>query len=259
MRKPFIIANWKMNKNVQESVEFAKTMQDAVPLGEDVGIAAQALALYSMRAAIGDSPLRIIAQNAGSQPSGAQTGEISIESLADAGVSHVILGHLERRLLFHESNEEIGKKVATALQFGVTPIICTDEEKIQVTIDGEQHYFFHQLTSILQGLSPKQMRRVIISYEPRYAVGAKQAASPDMAETACWQIRQSIADHFGAAVANEVRILYGGSVTPQNIYGIVSQPDVDGTLIGRASLNVQSFLQMVNCFQAAKQQKLTAI
>ena len=143
MRKPFIIANWKMNKNVHESVEFAKAIQDAVPVNGEVGIAAQALSLYSMKEAIGNSPLQIIAQNAGTQASGAWTGEISIKSLADAGVSYVILGHLERRLLFHESNEEISKKVATALRFGVTPIICTDEEKTLTEVNGELCYAFH--------------------------------------------------------------------------------------------------------------------
>lgn len=259
MRKPFIIANWKMHKNVHESVAFAKAVQNEMPVDTEVGIAAQAISIYSMKKAIGNSPLQIIAQNSSTQTSGALTGEISIKDLANAGASYVILGHLERRLIFHESNKEISKKVATALKYGVTPIICTDEEKSIMRAAGEEHYVFRQLTEIIQQLTPAQMQQIVISYEPRWAVGSSQPAKPNLAEDGCRKIRQSIADIFGKPVAEQIRILYGGSVNPQNIYQIVSQPDVDGALIGRASLDINSFLQMINCFRQVNQPTLTAI
>ncbi len=253
MRTPLIIANWKMNKNIHESVEFVKMICSQLPSNITVGIAGQALALYSMKQAAGNSRLQIIAQNAAAAVAGPYTGEISMQSLAEIGVSSVILGHLERRRLFHESNAEIAKKVLTALHLGITPIICTDEEQIPLEVDGQLHYAFRQLAPILQNLSPEQVQKLVISYEPRWAVGASQSAKPVLAETGCRQIRQSVADSFGTAIADQVRILYGGSVNQQNIDQIVDSPNVDGALIGRASLDVGNFLRMLNFLKVGKE------
>lgn len=259
MRTPLIIANWKMNKNVHESVEFVKMICNRLPANVTVGIAAQALALYSMKQAAGNSRLQVIAQNGAAAISGPYTGEISMQSLAEIGVSYVILGHLERRRLFHESNAEIARKVLTALHLGITPIVCTDEEQISLEVDGKLHHAFRQLAPILQNLSADQVQKLVISYEPQWAVGASQDAKPALAEVGCQRIRQSVADNFGATVADQVRILYGGSVNQQTICQIVGSPNVDGTLIGRASLDVNNFLRMLNCLQTKKKQKLTAI
>ena len=184
MRKPFIAANWKMHKNVQESVEFVDAIKGKLPDPQEVevGIAAQAFALPSMVQAADDSGLKIIAQNAAAEYSGAFTGEISLRGLADAGVSYVMLGHIERRHLFHEDNELVNRKVLAALQMGVTPIICTDETMVQKEVNGEIHYVFQQLMSVLRGVSLDQIKNVVVSYEPSWAVGYGQHANPVLAE-----------------------------------------------------------------------------
>lgn len=186
MRKPFIAANWKMHKNVQESVEFVDAIKGKLPDPQEVevGIAAQAFALPSMVQAADDSGLKIIAQNAAAEYSGAFTGEI--------------------------------------------------------------HYVFQQLMSVLRGVSLDQIKNVVVSYEPSWAVGYGQHANPVLAEEGCRQIRRTIADNYTYEIADKIRILYGGSVNPDNIGMIMNKPDVDGVLIGRASLDVDNFLRMVN-------------
>lgn len=258
MRKPFIIANWKMNKNVHESVKFVEEIKGKLPAEEEVGIAAQAVSLCNMKQSAGNSNLKIIAQNASGRADGPYTGEISMRSLIDAGASYVMLGHLERRRLFNESNEVIHQKVLAALRSGITPIICTDEEMVQTEVNGDIYYVFQQLKRVLTGVSPDQLAKIVISYEPSWAVGSSHTANPEVAEDGCRQIRQSLADIYSYDVADKVRILYGGSVNPQNIQEIMSKPNVDGALIGRASLNVNSFLQMVNC-QSAPTIKASAV
>lgn len=252
MRKPFIAANWKMHKNVAESVDFVKQIKDKLPNEKDmeVGIAAQAFSLPSMVQAAGKSGLKIIAQNAGAEYSGPYTGEISLRGLYDAGVSYVMLGHIERRRLFGETNEDVHKKVQLALQRGVTPIICTDETMVQQEVNGEIHYVFHQLMTVLHGISLDQVKQIVVSYEPSWAVGAGQHANPTLAEEGCRLIRRTIADYYSFEIADKIRILYGGSVNPNNIGAIMAKPNIDGVLIGRASLDVDNFLRMI---EAAKQ------
>lgn len=248
MRKPFIAANWKMHKNVQESVEFVKAIKDQLPDPREVevGIAAQAFSLPSMIQAADASGLRVIAQNAAAEYSGPYTGEISLRGLADAGVSYVMLGHIERRRLFNEDNETVNRKVLAALEIGMTPIICTDETMVQKEVNGEIHYVFQQLMSVLRGVSLDQIKNVVVSYEPSWAVGFGQHANPMLAEEGCRQIRRTIADNYTYEIADKIRILYGGSVNPDNIGQIMGKPDVDGVLIGRASLDEDNFLRMVN-------------
>ena len=249
MRKPFIIANWKMNKNVHESVA----------LDKEIGIAAQAVSLYNMKKVAGSSNLQIIAQNASAELEGPYTGEISMRSLADAGVTYVMLGHLERRRLFNESNDSINQKVLAALNAGIIPIICTDEEMVQTEVNGQIHYVFRQLKSVLKGVPANKLSRIVISYEPSWAVGSTHQANPDIAEEGCQAIRQSLVEMYGNEIGEQVRILYGGSVNPENIGQIMSKPNVDGALIGRASLEIESFLQMINYIELASKQKLQVI
>lgn len=248
MRKPFIIANWKMHKNIEESVAFINQIKAALPqvADEEVGIAAQAVALSSMKQTAQGTNLQIIAQNAASELAGPYTGEISARSLADAGASYVMLGHLERRRLFHEDNQIINQKVRSALTTGITPIICTDDKMVQAEVNGEIHYVFDQLKGGLKGVAPAHLQKIVLSYEPSWAVGSSQTANPKVAQQGCHRIRQTVANLYGGLLADQVRILYGGSVNPQNISAIMSQPDVDGALIGRASLRPDDFLEMVN-------------
>lgn len=255
MRKPFIAANWKMHKNVQESVEFVQKIKGRLPEEVEVGIAAQAFSLPSMVQAAAGSELKIIAQNAAAEYSGPYTGEISLRGLADAGITYVMLGHIERRRLFNEDNETVNKKVLAALEMGVTPIICTDETMVQKEVNGEIHYVFQQLMSVLRGVSLDQIKNVVVSYEPSWAVGLGQHANPTLAEEGCRQIRRTIADNYTYEIADKIRILYGGSVNPDNIGQIMNKPDVDGVLIGRASLDVDNFLRMVNYVRDEKHQQ----
>ena len=261
MRKPFIAANWKMHKNVQESLAFVNAIKNKLPDPQklEVGIAAQAFALPSMIQAADDSGLKIIAQNASAEYSGPYTGEISLRGLADAGVSYVMLGHIERRRLFNEDNDTVNRKVLAALEMGVTPIICTDETMVQKEVNGEIHYVFQQLKSVLRDVPADKLAQIVISYEPSWAVGSSHQANPEIAEEGCQAIRQSLADTYNNDIAEKMRILYGGSVNPQNIYQIMSKPNVDGALIGRASLDIDSFLQMINYIELASKKKLQVI
>lgn len=251
MRKPFIAANWKMHKNVKEAVDFVNAVKGKLPDPKkvEVGIAPQAIALDPMRRAAGDSGLKIIAQNAGIKYSGPYTGELSLRALRDSDITYAMMGHIERRRLFNENNEAVNEKVLAAIPLGVTPIICTDETMVQTEVNGEIHYVFHQLMSVLKGVSLDQIKDVVVSYEPSWAVGAGQHANPTLAEEGCRQIRRTIADCYTYEIADKIRILYGGSVNPDNIKEIMSKPNVDGVLIGRASLDVNNFLKMVKSFR----------
>lgn len=255
MRKPFIAANWKMHKTVAEAVKFVDAIKDKLPDPDkiEVGIAPQAFSLYSIKQAAGDSGLQIIAQNAAAEYSGPYTGELSLRGLKDLGVSYAMLGHIERRRLFGENNAAVNKKVKAALQMDVTPIICTDETMVQKEVNGEIHYVFQQLMSVLHGVSLDQIKRVVISYEPSWAVGVGQHANAALAEEGCRMIRRTIADNYTYEIADKIRILYGGSVNPDNIKEIMAKPDIDGVLIGRASLDVDNFLKMVNYAESEEQ------
>ncbi len=256
MRKPFIAANWKMHKSVAESIKFVNAIKEKLPDPNkvEVGIAPQAFSLYPMKEAAGKSGLKIIAQNAAAEYSGPYTGELSLRGLHDLGAEYAMLGHIERRRLFGENNAAVNRKVKAALQIGVTPIICTDETMVQKEVNGEIHYVFQQLMSVLHGVSLDQIRRVVISYEPSWAVGVGQHANATLAEEGCRMIRRTIADNYTYEIADKIRILYGGSVNPDNIKEIMSKPDIDGVLIGRASLDVDNFLKMVNYAQKEEAQ-----
>lgn len=235
MRKPFIIANWKMNKSLGEAQRFVRAIKGCLPNYQEaeIGIAPQAFAIPSLVSIAGNSNLEIIAQNAAAKVAGAYTGEISMGDIHDIGVKYVIIGHLERRRLFHETNQIINEKVSTALSKGITPIICVDESNTE-------------LKSLLNGLTYQQLKKVVISCEPTWAVGKGHQANNEMAEKMCQRIRQAITNDFGRAIAQQIRILYGGSVNPSNIADIMNHQDIDGVLIGRASLDEGQFIQMVN-------------
>lgn len=246
MRKPFVAANWKMYKSVSEALGFVRAVKDRLPAPElvECGIAANFLALAPMIKEAG--PLEIIAQNAAAEFEGAFTGEVSPKALADLGFKYVLLGHIERRRLFGESDQLVNQKVLAALQCGLTPIICADETMVQKEFNGSVHYVFAQLMNVLHGVSFDQVKKVIVSYEPSWAVGIGQHANPNLAEEGCRLIRQTIADAYSYEVADKIRILYGGSVNPENVGEIMSKRDIDGVLIGRASLDADNFLSMID-------------
>lgn len=248
MRKPFIIANWKMNKNVDEALNFLDDILGALPDSEkeDVGIAPQAFAIYPMMQLTRTIPLQIIGQNAAAKCNGAYTGEISVRDLAAMGVNYVMLGHAERRSIFKESNQIINQKILTALREGVSPIVCTNGDQKTVTKLGHCYDVFSQLDHVLSGVPVEQVHKIIFSFEPTAAIGTGNHADLETAEHGCLLLRQEIQRIYGPKIAEQIRILYGGSVNPKNVGLIMAAPDIDGVLIGRASLNAQNFVQMIN-------------
>ena len=193
------------------------------------------------------SPLKLMAENCYYKDAGAYTGETSPYALYQAGIHHVILGHSERRNYFHEDDALINKKVAAALRNGLCPIVCCDDTMgRRVADDDKVHWVVARILADLQGLSPANIRKVTIAYEPNWAIGSGQSADPNQAAEGCYLIRQTISDMYGDAVANDVRILYGGSVTPDNVTAMMNQQDIDGVLVGADSLDARTFLEIVN-------------
>lgn len=248
MRKPFVIANWKMHKNVEESVDFLHKVLDKLPNSNnvDVGIAPQSFAIYPMIEAAQQTDLNIISQNAATKYDGAYTGEISVKDMKDMGIHYVMLGHSERRRFFHESNQIVNEKVLAAANVGVTPIVCTNEDEESIIINNKRYYILRQLHNVLRGLTVEQLQNVILSFEPTSSIGEGHQMHLELAERGCQLLRQQIRLFYGNDVANKIRILYGGSVNPENIAQVMDQPDIDGALIGRASLDPEKFIQMAN-------------
>lgn len=249
MRKPFVITNWKINKNVDEALNFLDAILSQLPDSDrtEVGIAPQAFAIYPMVRSARKTDLQIIGQNAAEKCNGAYTGEISVRDLASMGVNYVMLGHAEQRHYFKESNQSINRKILTALREGVKPIVCTNGERKNVGGDN----VFSQLENVLAGVPAYQLANITLSFEPTAAIGAGNRANIETAERGCWLLRQEVRRKFGGEVAEHVRIFYGGSVNPNNIGLIMAAPNVDGVLIGRASLDAGSFAQMMNYQQTA--------
>lgn len=248
MRVPFIAGNWKMNKTARESIDFVQEVADKLPAPAEVetAVAAPALVLQSMVAAAAGTPLRIVGENCFYENEGAYTGEISPAVLKEIGVNYVILGHSERRLYFHESDEVINKKVLAAIDNNLLPIVCCDETMGRQAAGDKIHWFVSQIMADLRGLTEEQMKTVTVAYEPSWAIGTGQSASSAQAEEGCYLIRQTIADIYNDELANHIRVLYGGSVKPGNIAEIMAKPNIDGVLVGNASLEADSFLKLAN-------------
>lgn len=249
MRVPMIAGNWKMNKTVDEAVSFVNQIKDQLPPAaqQETALAAPTLSLVPMVQAAAGSPLKVMAENCYYQDAGAFTGETSPRALYAAGIHHVILGHSERRTYFHETDELINKKVKAALGNGLCPIVCCDDTMgRRVANDQKIHWVVNRILEDVKDLSQDEVAKVTIAYEPSWAIGTGQSADPSQAEEGCYLIRQTIADMYGEQIANEVRILYGGSVTTKNVNALMAKPDIDGALVGIASLDPQTFLQIVN-------------
>lgn len=248
MRIPIIAGNWKMNKDVQEAVDFIKHVKADLPPANqlETALAGPTLCLVPMvKAALG-SPLKVMAENCYYKNRGAYTGETSPAALAQAGIHHVILGHSERRNYFCETDEIINKKVKAALDNGLCPIVCCDDTMGRRVAGKKVHWVVSRILADLQGLTEEEIGRVTVAYEPSWAIGTGESADPDQAAEGCYLIRQTISDMYGDELANKVRILYGGSVTTTNINALMAKEDVDGVLVGTASLDPVTFLQLVH-------------
>ncbi len=246
MRKPVIAGNWKMHKTRDEALQFIFNVNVKVPNKEFVEtvICAQSPVLRDLVKRQGDQ-LRIGAQNMHESTEGAYTGEVSAALLENIGVSYVVLGHSERREYFNETDEAVNKKTHQALRFDLTPIVCVGESlEIREAGDTDLHVSA-QVKEGLKGLSAEQVRDIIIAYEPIRAIGTGKTATPEQANETIRNIRKVISTLYNASVAEEVRILYGGSVKPENIDALMAESDIDGALVGGASLSAKDFLTLV--------------
>lgn len=251
MRKPIIAGNWKLNKTVQEAVDFVLAVKDKLPASQTVEsvIGAPALLLATVVAASEGSELKAAAQNTYFEDSGAFTGETSPHALADLGVSYVIIGHSERREYFHETDEDINKKAHAIFRNNMIPIICCGETLAQYEAGQAKEVVSAQVRAALSGLSEAQVKQTVIAYEPIWAIGTGRSATQDDAQTMCAAVREVVADVYGTVAADAVRVQYGGSVKPENIKDYLACPDVDGALVGGASLQPDSFLALLEGVQ----------
>lgn len=249
VRRPMIAGNWKMNLNLQESAGLARTILKETADAEDVDVlvAPPFTALAAVKEVVAGTGVALGAQNMHWESSGAFTGEISPSMLVDAGCSHVILGHSERRTLFGETNEMVDRKLAAALQGGLTPILCIGETLEEREKGRTFEVIQEQLRESMKG--PVQKKSIpsslILAYEPVWAIGTGKTASPQQAQEVHRFIRQWLGDTFSGAAASEIRILYGGSVKPDNISELMGMGDIDGALVGGASLKAGSFVPIV--------------
>ncbi|WP_294975264.1 triose-phosphate isomerase [uncultured Leuconostoc sp.] len=246
-RVPFVVANWKINKLQSDVVDFLAQVNGKVPDQRvvETGIAAQDLFLSDMVRATADSPIHVVAENVHWEDSGAYTGETSPRALKDIGAKYVLIGHFERRKFFNETDSTVNLKVTAALRNGLRPIIDVDEDMSTYAQFMDAEPSVAQVAAALAGVSVDQIRNVTIAYEPTWAIGSGDAASADQAQKAAHLIRQTLAKLYSPVIAEQVRILYGGSVTPHNAREIMLQNDIDGVLVGTAALDPIQFLQLV--------------
>lgn len=250
--RPTVIAgNWKMNKTIAEAVSF---IESVAPLVKDasakVWLAVPFTALSAASKAAQGSNLVIGAQNLSEMEEGAYTGEISGRMLKEAGAAFVIVGHSERRTLFHETNQIVNKKLHRALQCGLNPILCVGETAEERKAGHTETVLKNHLLKSLHGLATEQIQKTVIAYEPIWAIGTGNVATPEIAEEVHSFCRSVISHEWGKEVAEKIVIQYGGSVKPENAKMMLDQSDIDGLLIGGASLTYESFSKIVNLHNA---------
>ncbi|MDD4212046.1 MAG: triose-phosphate isomerase [Bacilli bacterium] len=246
MRTPIIAGNWKMYKTRDEALQFIYAVSEQLPsshLVESV-ICAPSFVLRCLVKRQGEN-LRIGAQNMHFEDSGAFTGEISAPMLKSIGVEYVVIGHSERRAMFNETDEAINKKLLTAFRHKITPILCIGESLAEREQDLTKAVLLRQLNADLVNITPQNAKKVVIAYEPIWAIGTGKTATVAQAEEACAFIRQTIASLYNQEVADAIRIQYGGSVKVSNIHELMGQENIDGALIGGASLVADDFLTLV--------------
>ena len=243
MRKPVIAGNWKLFKTIAESVALVNELKSLVANNQDVEIVVAPVftALNRVSDAIEGSNVRLAAQDCYWEEEGAFTGEVAPKLLKDAGCSHVIIGHSERRQYFGETDVTVNKKTKAVIAAGLQAIVCVGESLDERESEQTFSVIETQITGSLAGLAPEAFSSVIIAYEPVWAIGTGKTASDDQAQEVHAFIRQLIARSFNQAVADAIRILYGGSVKPDNVKGLMAQADIDGALVGGASLKAESF------------------
>lgn len=247
MRKPIIAGNWKMNKTYSEAKALLEEIK-ALELSEDVEavVCPPFTNIALAKELLEGTNVKVGAQNAYPKDSGAFTGEVSVAFLKDLAVDYVILGHSERREYFKESDQDINEKVKAVLSHGLVPILCCGETLEERESGKEKEKVKSQIEADFEGLEAKDFENIVIAYEPIWAIGTGKTASADDAEEMCGYIRQLIREQFGDEASEKVRIQYGGSVKPENVSEIMSKENIDGALVGGASLEAESFSKLVN-------------
>jgi triosephosphate isomerase len=247
MRKKFVAGNWKMNTTRAEGVALAKAIAAKVGASSPVEIAVCPPSLYleAVGQALVGSAVGLGAQNCYHEARGAFTGEIAPAMLRDVGCKYVILGHSERRAIFKESSADVNKKVVAALAVGLTPIVCVGETLDQRQANETAAVVREQIEGSLAGLTAEQMLEIVVAYEPVWAIGTGVVATPQQAEEVHADLRRLLETRYNAGVASQVRIQYGGSVNAENAASLLGQPNIDGALVGGASLKADGFLAIV--------------
>jgi len=246
-RRPLMAGNWKMYKTADEAAQTAQQLVERVAgvTGVDIMIAPTYTALVPVFEVIQNSPVALGAQNLFWEDDGAYTGEISAPMLKSVGCQYGIIGHSERRQYFGETDETVNKKIQAALQVGLKPVFCVGETEEERASEQTLSVLDKQVKKGLEGLVSDQLDTLIIAYEPVWAIGTGKTATDDQAQEVHQFIRSLVEKNFGTALSNSIRILYGGSVKPDNVAGLMSMPDIDGALVGGASLDAESFSKIV--------------
>jgi triosephosphate isomerase len=248
MRKPVIAGNWKLYKTNQEAADLVARLIPEVNKNRAVEIIVAPVftALTTVKALISGSNIMLSGQDCFWEKEGAFTGEVSPELLVNAGCSHVIIGHSERRQYFGETDETVNKKIMAAITAGLTVLFCIGETLAEREAGKTFDVLKRQVTGGMAGINKEQLKKVIIAYEPVWAIGTGKTATDEQAQEAHAFIRSLVVDLYSKTTGEKMRILYGGSVKPENIKGLMAQPDIDGALVGGASLKAESFGAIVN-------------
>ena len=245
-RKTIIAGNWKMNKTPSETKEFMTALKGMLPRGRwcDIALCVPAVCIPAAVRAMRETRVGIGAENCNANPSGAYTGEIATNMLVDAGCKYVIIGHSERRAM-GETNEDVNAKVLAALEAGLIPIMCCGETLEQRETGITSEWIAMQIKAGLKGVPEEKIRKIVIAYEPIWAIGTGRTATPEQAQEVCEEIRTVVRKLYSSKVARAVSILYGGSMNDKNAYELLAQPEIDGGLIGGASLVPEKFVKII--------------
>ena len=247
MRRPLIAGNWKMNLTKADSLALVRALKAALPAAGtvDVAVCPPSVYLDAVVAEVQGSAIGVGAQNVYHEANGAFTGELSTAMLVDIGCRYVILGHSERRHILGETSAAVNRKLKAALQAGLIPIVCVGETLAEREAGQTTDIVQEQLSGSLAGLTAAEAGRVVIAYEPVWAIGTGKTATPAQAEEVHADLRRMLTNRYNAATAQEMRIQYGGSVKPDNAAELMAQPNIDGALVGGASLKADSFLGII--------------
>jgi triosephosphate isomerase len=245
-RRQYIAGNWKMHKTTAEAREYVQRLLSRLPMGNGVELAlcVPFTALSATIDALGGSDVKVLAQNMHQEPEGAYTGEVSAPMITELGVNGVLLGHSERRQHFNETDRALQEKVPAALDAGLQPMLCVGETEEEHEAGDTQRKLRHQVQEALEKVAPERLHEVVIAYEPIWAIGTGKVATPEHAQEAIGFIRALVGDRSEEA-AQRVRVLYGGSVKPGNAPDLLGQPDIDGALVGGASLDADGLVEIV--------------